>query len=117
MIPALHARISRRPNSVTDLAISAAHCEGSATSAGTAIERPPAARISAAADSASVAVRELVTTAAPASAMPLAIARPKPRPEPVTTATFPERLNRDRVIFFRTLFSDGNRALHHPRSP
>src|SRR5262245_51557087 len=94
MMPALQIRTSRRPNSLTALSTKVAQSDGLETSTGTERARPPAARISAAAESESALVRALVTTAAPASATPFAIARPRPRPEPVTTATLPERLKR-----------------------
>src|SRR5882724_671291 len=98
MIPALQAMMSRRPNAATARSTSEAQALGSETSVWTEIARPPACLISSAADCASAALREVVTTAAPASAMPLAIARPSPRPEPVTMATLPARLKRERDI-------------------
>ena len=67
-------------------------------SQGIATASPPASRISAVTRSQSSAVRLEIVTLAPCAARAWAMARPMPFVAPVTTATFPVRSNKFRMM-------------------
>jgi MFS family permease len=85
--PTLLTRMSTRPKASSAASTGRTAVVRAPASAAAARARPPRAVISSTTVSRWPAVRELTTTAAPASAIAIARERPIPRPPPVTIAT------------------------------
>src|SRR6188474_1932882 len=98
VIPALFTRISTGPRPASTASVMRATLAASLTSTVTASARPPPAAIASATACAPAALASATATAAPASASPRAMAAPSPPAPPTTTATWPSRRKRSRLV-------------------